>query len=104
MIVVAIIGLLATIAIPNFIRARTNSQQKACIENLRVIDSAIQQWALETKRGPNDPVIEAEIQPYVKNEPICPAGGTRFSDSYTMAATVADKTVCQKVPATHIAP
>ena len=47
MIVVAIIGLLAAIAIPNFIRARTTSQQNACINNLRQIDGAKQQWALE---------------------------------------------------------
>ena len=47
MIVVAIIGLLAAIAIPNFVRARTTSQMNACINNLRLIDSAKQQWALE---------------------------------------------------------
>src|SRR5579872_5775086 len=47
MIVVAIIGLLAAIAIPNFVRARTSSQTNACINNLRQIDGAKQQWALE---------------------------------------------------------
>ncbi len=47
MIVVAIIGLLAAIAIPNFLRARSTAQQNACINNLRQIDAAIQQWALE---------------------------------------------------------
>src|SRR5579859_5427163 len=47
MIVVAIIGLLAAIAIPNFARARTTSQQNACINNLRQIDGAKQTWALE---------------------------------------------------------
>ena len=47
MIVVAIIGLLAAIAIPNFIRARTTSQTNTCIDNLRMIDAAKQQWALE---------------------------------------------------------
>jgi prepilin-type N-terminal cleavage/methylation domain-containing protein len=47
MIVVAIIGLLAAIAIPNFLRARQTSQTNACINNLRQIDSAKQQWALE---------------------------------------------------------
>ena len=48
MIVVAIIGLLAAIAIPNFIKARATSQQNACINNLRQIDAAINEWALET--------------------------------------------------------
>ena len=47
MIVVAIIGLLAAIAIPNFVRARQTSQTNACINNLRIIDAAKQQWALE---------------------------------------------------------
>jgi prepilin-type N-terminal cleavage/methylation domain-containing protein len=47
MIVVAIIGLLAAIAIPNFVNARQKAQCNACINNLRQIDSAKQQWALE---------------------------------------------------------
>ncbi|HZV36220.1 MAG TPA: prepilin-type N-terminal cleavage/methylation domain-containing protein, partial [Verrucomicrobiae bacterium] len=46
MIVVAIIGLLAAIAIPNFVHARTTAQQNACINNLRQIDGAKQEWAL----------------------------------------------------------
>jgi len=49
MIVVAIIGLLAAIAIPNFVRARTTSQTNACINNLRQMDGAVQQYALESK-------------------------------------------------------
>ena len=49
MIVVAIIGLLAAIAIPNFVRARTTSQANACINNLRQMDGAVQQYALENK-------------------------------------------------------
>ena len=51
MIVVAIIGLLAAIAIPNFIKARTTSQKNACINNLKQIDGAIQQWALRGAKG-----------------------------------------------------
>ncbi len=52
MIVVAIIGLLAAIAIPNFVKARATSQANACINNLRQIDGAAQQWALE--KGQSD--------------------------------------------------
>ena len=52
MIVVAIIGLLAAIAIPNFVKARTTAQKNACINNLRQIDGAKEQWALETKQAP----------------------------------------------------
>ena len=48
MIVVAIIGLLAAIAIPNFIRARQTAQRNACIANLKQIQGAIQVWAIDT--------------------------------------------------------
>ena len=65
MIVVAIIGLLAAIAIPNFVHARTTSQQNACINNLRQIDGAKQQWALETKQAATATPVAADIQPYM---------------------------------------
>ena len=55
MIVVAIIGLLASIAVPNFVKARTTAQMNACISNLRQIDGAIQQWALDTNRAIQPP-------------------------------------------------
>ena len=84
MIVVAIIGLLAAIAIPNFIKARTTAQKNACINNLRQIDGAIQQWALENKQGPASAVKFTDISGYLKNSVICPAGGTTFADSYTI--------------------
>jgi len=97
MIVVAIIGLLAAIAIPNFIKARTTAQRNACINNLRQIDGAIQQWAVETKAGPIDAVVFTDISGYLKNAVICPAGGTTFADSYKII-DVATKPVCRKVP------
>src|SRR5439155_18375779 len=50
MIVVAIIGMLAAIAIPSYVRARDNSQTNACINTLRQIDGGAQTWALENKR------------------------------------------------------
>jgi len=82
MIVVAIIGLLAAIAIPNFIRARATSQQNACINNLRQIDSAIQEWALETGQNNGATIGNiATVSAYIKmnannSVPICPANGT----------------------------
>lgn len=84
MIVVAIIGLLAAIAIPNFVKARTTSQVNACINNLRQIDGAKQQWALEYKQSPTATPGVADIAPYmgrstggavVDVEIVCPAGG-----------------------------
>ena len=105
MIVVAIIGLLAAIAIPNFVRARTTSQMNACINNLRQVDGAKQQWALETKQSTNATPAYTEISPYLKSAVICPAGGAgaSFSSSYTIN-DVGTRPACQILPATHLLP
>jgi prepilin-type N-terminal cleavage/methylation domain-containing protein len=103
MIVVAIIGLLAAIAIPNFVRARTQSQKNACINNLRQIDGATQTWALENKQAANASVTFSDIVSYLKNEVTCPSGGTAFSDSYSLNG-VTNKPTCQKVSSTHKLP
>jgi len=103
MIVVAIIGLLAAIAIPNFVRARTTSQMNACINNLRQIDGAIQQWALEQKQAADATVAYTDISGFLKNSVVCPLGGTDFADSYTID-TVADAPVCQKDATNHVLP
>ena len=76
MIVVAIIGLLAAIAIPSFMKARTTSQQKACINNLRQIESGKEQWALAEKKAQGAAVVTSEIDVYLKASPVCPANGT----------------------------
>jgi len=89
MIVVAIIGLLAAIAIPNFIHARTTSQANACINNLRQIDGAKQSWALELKQAPTSTPGATDIQPYLGrgsggSNPSCPLDTTgTFTASYT---------------------
>ncbi len=61
MIVVAIIGLLAAIGIANFVRARETAQTNACINNLRVIDEAKQQWALETGQLASATPVSSDI-------------------------------------------
>ena len=78
MIVVAIIGLLAAIAVPNFVRARSKAQQNACINNLRQIDGAKAQWALENKKVDSDTITTTDVSPYLKGAvmPQCPANGT----------------------------
>src|SRR5882672_3495385 len=81
MIVIAIIGLLASIAVPSYVKARDNSQQNACINNLRQIYVASLSWALENKKTAGDPYTLSVIKPYIKmdnagNIPACPAGGT----------------------------
>jgi len=101
MTVVGLIGLLAAIAIPNFVKARTSSQTNACINNLRQIQAAIQQCAMETGKGPLSAVTEADVTPYMKKTPLCPAGGTTFADSYLLTDVATDP-VCQKVPLTHL--
>lgn len=82
MIVVAIIGLLAAIAIPNFVKARGTAQKNACINNLRQIDGAKEQWALENKKSAGSAVVNGEVEGYIKGgAPKCPGGG-----SYTYEA------------------
>ena len=81
MIVVAIIGLLAAIAIPNFVKARATSQANACINNLRQIDSAAQQFAIEQRKTTGNAInYPTDLTPYIKlnaggSIPPCPAGG-----------------------------
>ena len=65
MIVVAIIGLLAAIAIPNFVKARQTSQTNACINNLRQIDAAKQQWALEKGQSGGAQPADTDVLTYV---------------------------------------
>jgi prepilin-type N-terminal cleavage/methylation domain-containing protein len=91
MIVVAIIGLLAAIAIPNFVKARTASQKNACIANLKQVDGAKATWALEQKKtntdSPDDTDLFGATQ-YIRDKPACPGGGT-----YTLG-NVATRVIC----------
>src|SRR3984957_7634615 len=66
MIVVAIIALLAAIAVPNFLRARKRSQGTRCLEDLRIIDSAIDQYAIENNKASGNSVVWADVQNYLK--------------------------------------
>src|SRR5881398_148081 len=78
MIVVAIIGLLAAIAIPNFVKARTLSQRNACIANMKQIHGAKATWALENKKNSADVPADADLfgaDKYIAKKPACPAGG-----------------------------
>ena len=110
MIVVAIIGLLAAIAIPNFVRARTTSQMNACINNLRQIDGAKQQWALETKQLSTATPIDTDIGPFLGRSAstagvVCPSGGSAatFASSYTISQ-INVAPLCQVVGLDHALP
>jgi prepilin-type N-terminal cleavage/methylation domain-containing protein len=82
MIVVAVIGLLAAIAIPNFVNARARSQATGCINNLRMIDDAASQFAIEAHKSTGVHVsLNRDLTPYIKMNatgklPACPARGT----------------------------
>jgi len=77
---VAVPGMLAAIAIPNFVKARTVSQQNACINNLRQLDAAENEWALEKGKKTGDVCTADDLKPYIRlingQLPKCPAGGT----------------------------
>jgi prepilin-type N-terminal cleavage/methylation domain-containing protein len=94
MIVVAIIGLLATIAIPNFVRARMTSQKDSCLSNLRQIDGAAQTWALEHNKAPSNTYLLDDVKPYLGRGaagaiPTCPANGT-----YSPGETLGNPPTC----------
>jgi prepilin-type N-terminal cleavage/methylation domain-containing protein len=76
MIVVAIIGLLAAFAIPSFVKARGVAQLNSIYNNLRVIESAKDQWALENKHGAGDTITwladDTGIAPYLKGGTVTP--------------------------------
>lgn len=109
MIVVAIIGLLASMAIPNFVHCRSVAQMNTCISNLRYIDSAKQQWALEQRKQDTETPAGSDLQPYLGRTlagelPTCPLDSAQtFATSYN-PQNVGAKSVCLISPATHLSP
>jgi Domain of unknown function (DUF4190) len=79
---VFLVPMMLAIAIPNFVKARTVSMQNACINNLRQIDAAANQFALENRLKTGDKInFPNDLTPYIKLNsqgkiPPCPAGGT----------------------------
>ena len=98
MIVVAIIGLLAAIAIPSFLNARTKSQQNACINNLRQIDGAIYQYKLDHNNTPPGTVGADLVPTYISRTPRCPASAA------TATYAIASPPVCPTPVAGHSLP
>ena len=79
MIVVLIIGILLAIAVPNFIKARETSRGKSCTANLKEIESAKEQWAMDTKAAATATPGTTDLYgstAYIRNTPACPSGGT----------------------------
>lgn len=78
MVVVFIIGVLVTTAVPAWQKARESSRRSSCLSNLQKIDQAKNLWAIENRKHDGDAVTQANLFPdYIKsNWPVCPAGGT----------------------------
>ncbi|MFH1593765.1 MAG: prepilin-type N-terminal cleavage/methylation domain-containing protein [Candidatus Omnitrophota bacterium] len=91
MIVVAIIGLLAAIAIPNFVRARVTARTNGCVANLKQIDGAKQVWAIDNGAADtSSPGMTDLVPTFLRRTPSCLADGT-----YTIA-TVAAEPICSR--------
>ena len=107
MIVVAIIGLLAAIAIPNFVKARATSQANACINNLRQIDAAKQQFALENGKTTTYVPVSTDIQVFLGrgttgsiSNLYCPITAAGALAGYTINA-ISTPPVCNQYDATN---
>src|SRR3989338_1797642 len=87
MIVVAIIGLLAAIAVPNFVQERTSARRNACVNNLRLISAAKDQSALENGFAETSVLTSANITAYLKANvmPACPAAGAYTVNAVSVA-------------------
>jgi hypothetical protein len=75
----ALLLVLLPIAIPNFVKAREGAFKNACVSNLRSIDDAKQQWALQNSKKEDAVPTQDDIVSYVSRDgvmPVCPADGT----------------------------
>src|SRR5665647_1313654 len=106
MIVVLIIGILLAIAVPNFVKARETSRTKSCVSNLKQIDSAKEQWAMDFKKNISDEPVQSNLDTevagesgqYIKKWPECPSGG-----NYDVINAVGTDPTCS-IGLTHILP
>ncbi len=87
MVVILIIGILVSIAIPVFFRARSNSEAAACENNLRTVDGSIMQYECVNLIYPSN--ITSMVPSYIRNYPTCPGGGT-----YSLTGTAPPRSSC----------
>ena len=79
MIVILIIGVLMAIAVPAFIQARATARRSSCIHNMKQIETAKEQWAMDTKKNNGDAAAFTDLVGptlYMKSTPSCPSAGT----------------------------
>jgi prepilin-type N-terminal cleavage/methylation domain-containing protein len=101
MIVVAIIALLAAIAVPNFLRARKRTQATRVLEDLRILEYALDRWAIETNKSVGDVASMSDLRPYIKtNTDLYDTGTNILGHSYGDVFSVDSN---PKVPATTFA-
>ena len=94
MIVVGIIGLLAAIAIPNFIRYREASRRSVCIANLKQLNDAKTQWGMEKGKKTKEAPVEADLigpDAYLRVKPTCPSDG---DDYFTTIGNLNERAAC----------
>jgi len=90
MIVVGVIGLLAALAVPNFVRARASSRRSVCIANLKKISEAKTTWAMERNRSNTDTPNDTDLfgpENYLRARPNCPAGGSYALEKVALLPT-----------------
>ena len=100
MIIAGIVGLIAVIAVPNMIRSRLTAQKSGCIANMKQIEGAVTQWAVETKKSGTDTysLSDPVLLGYMKTSslPVCPGGG-----GYTAGTNVGTAPVCNQASIGH---
>lgn len=109
-IVVVLIALLAAVSIPRYARTRAlNSGHTGCIINLRLIQAAKEQWALEQQRKKTDTPAGTDIQPYLGRGsagelPCCPDDPKQTFDSSYSLHNLGTKPTCKIMPSLHVLP
>lgn len=105
MIVVAIIGILVSIATPGFIKAREQAQSKACMESQWKMEGAVDTWAIDTGKQTGDPADGTEIvgfSKYVKTWPVCPVADTDKSvPTHIVMPAVGSPALCPHTIVSH---
>jgi len=77
------------VVVPKFVHAKDPRQMNHCVNNLRQMDGATQQWAIENEKKLGDKITMSDITPYLKNDIYCPQGG-----KYTIGPAVSNAPTC----------
>lgn len=76
MIVICIMGLIITVALPNFLRARREANAKLCLVNLKQIEAAKERWSFSSGAALDEEIYITDLIPdFIKVAPVCPDGG-----------------------------